>query len=148
MVINDLKSMGIVLERTLIGVIYELWLCNKRYWPFIVCTGLLCITWLSLKPPYVGPPGIPGIDKVQHLLAWGMVALPIVVAKPKGVYGFLLLLWLASGLIECVQPYFQRTFDVLDLLANGTGIALALYGGERGVIRVMQLLTRKCECSI
>lgn len=99
-----------------------LWQYNQRYWPYLVCVGLLLVTYLSLKAPYEGPTVIPGIDKVKHFLAWAVIALPIVCARAKLTLHWLVLLVLYSAVLEVVQPYFSRRMDLFDLAANICGI--------------------------
>ncbi len=85
---------------------------------FVVAASLLAVP---------APPGPPGIDKVQHLLAygalmgwWGMVQPQRRIAWAVG----LLLLGLALEFAQSRTGY--RTLDAWDALANTAGIVLAL----------------------
>lgn len=84
----------------------------------------LIIIVLSLAP--LGHPEFSPNDKVNHLLAWGVL----------GVLGYvgwgtrrrlLLLLWCASFALEGLQGMTgYRMFSVADALANGAGLLMGL----------------------
>ena len=106
-----------------------------HYWGRLTLLLLLYITYLSLHPPADIPitPDIPGLDKVKHALAYGCCALPIAWYRPKGRLTLLMVIFAYSALLETLQPWFLRTFDTMDLLANGAGIVLALLLSHIGI---------------
>lgn len=63
-------------------------------------------------------------DKAEHFLAYlvlgalGTIALPRVPLVVVSIALFAL-----GAVLEAIQPYFGRTRDVLDLIANATGIS-------------------------
>jgi len=97
---------------------------NARWWQAATAVLLVAITVLSLLP--TGAPDIPLArnDKVQHLIAYGALALPAALARPR--FWPLLLggfaLW--SGAIEIVQPHVGRAMHLADFAANLAGLAL------------------------
>lgn len=95
----------------------------QRYWLPLTIVLLLGVTTVSLIPlPEL--PELPGKDKTQHVIAYGILAFPVALARPKG-YGWLLLGMIAwSGCIELIQPYVNRYGEWADLLANSAGVVL------------------------
>ncbi len=91
------------------------------------------ITLLSGRGvPAVGPPEIPHLDKLIHLLVFGLLATAIYRAFPGGMRDAYRLLWtigltVAFGasdeLHQGMTPY--RTMDGWDLLADAVGAVLA-----------------------
>lgn len=102
---------------------------------------LLAITILSLWPGHSDPPTSPWSDKINHALAYfvlGVVFLAKGFSAKTGLVfsrtilrGFLVL-WMFSGLMELIQgtQLIGRTSSLLDLLANGSGLVLALLIGQ------------------
>ena len=78
-------------------------------------------------------PRAPGGDKLHHFLAFGAIAFPISFAQPQ------YLLWIVAsvaaygGLIELIQPWFGRSANFADAVANGLGAMTA--GGFAYVLR-------------
>ena len=70
---------------------------------------------------------VPGSDKSQHLITFGMLTLGAAAAYPRAR---LVLVGLAlsgfGGAIEVLQPWFGRTGDMLDWFADSAGILIAL----------------------
>ena len=115
-------------------MIFSLHAVNKHWLAFTLVL-LTIITWLSLRTP--GAPGgvaTPGIDKVQHLIAYAALVAPLMLARPKNWVYCALALFAFSGIIELLQPWFSRTTDLIDMLANGMGLLLgmAVVNGFRG----------------
>lgn len=86
----------------------------------------LAIGLTTLMPSSSGPAPLLGLDKVAHLLAFGLLVIPITVRYPKHWP----VIWMAAltygGLIEIVQPYVGRGAEWADLVANGVGAAFAI----------------------
>jgi VanZ family protein len=93
---------------------------------FAVALG--AVAWLSLTPDTTDPALIPW-DKARHFLAFYMLTGLAVIGLPR-----VNLLWLGlallayGGLIEVFQGMVGRQTSLLDLAANGAGIA-ALFAG-------------------
>lgn len=83
------------------------------------------IGWFTLTPPGQTGGPLPLTDKQLHALAFGLLVLPVALARPRA------LLWLAplalayGAAIELIQPSVGRTSEWADLLADALGIALA-----------------------
>ncbi|MFT6907709.1 MAG: hypothetical protein ACJAS1_004393 [Oleiphilaceae bacterium] len=93
----------------------------RSYWIVITLFILIAITLLSLSLP-----SLPGSDKTHHFLAYGALMFPIALRKPK-YWQFICLFFICwSGVIELLQPYFNRYGDWLDMAANTTGIICGL----------------------
>lgn len=91
------------------------------------------IAALTLLHPGAGI-GVPGSDKLQHLLAFAALAFPLSVARPRlapwvvlGVVGY-------GGLIDIFQPYAGREADWGDLVADAGGAILGSVAGAAAVL--------------
>jgi len=94
-----------------------------RYWWQLTLANLLAITVLSLLP-LAQLPDAPGTDKLHHLVAYGLLAFPVCLAKQRRAL-FLLLVFVAwGGGIELLQPYVNRYAEWLDFAANSIGVVL------------------------
>ena len=88
---------------------------------------LLVVTICSLIPPAQTQDPVVYIDKVFHLLAYAALTFPCSISVPKKN-----LLWLIGACIwgagiECLQPSFGRTADVIDAFCNGLGAAMGTF---------------------
>lgn len=105
----------------------------KFNWRLIRCPALvrglfwlvfLTIIVLSLAP--VGHPEFSANDKVNHLLAWGMLGVLGCVGWSARLR-LIVMLWCASFALEGVQGLTgYRMFSVADALANGAGLLIGL----------------------
>jgi len=96
-----------------------------RHWLLASIAGLGAITAASLAPlPQL--PSMSGGDKIHHLIAYGLLAIPVVLRKPRN-WSLIILFFVAwSGVIELVQPYVHRYAEWADLLANCAGLSLGI----------------------
>jgi len=91
----------------------------QRYWKILLGFWIIAIWIGSLIP--LNQPITPGGDKMQHML--GYAGLSFLAAR---LFGPRPMVWIAASsmgiLVECAQ-YFTpwRSFDVMDMLANGLG---------------------------
>ena len=95
--------------------------------------GMALASWLLLAPNVGPPPLFPYQDKVFHIVAFGCLTGPAVLALPKPYLWFWLAHMIALGAgIEWVQAKMGegRSADPLDFLADCVGIALALVIGR------------------
>jgi VanZ family protein len=82
---------------------------------------LFAITALSLTP-LAHLPAAPGSDKAHHFIAYGALFFPVALARPKHWLWIALFFALWSGAIELIQPYVNRYGELLDMVANCTGL--------------------------
>jgi len=93
----------------------------KNNWKLFTLFLLSIITILSLFP-FPVLPEVPGSDKTHHLIAYSVLATPVVLANPRNLLLYLFLLIIYGGLIEIIQPYVNRYGEWLDFLANTIGV--------------------------
>ncbi len=99
---------------------------------FLAALATLVLIYFSLKPPSTDPnpwPWWPN-DKVLHFTSYFVLCVLYILSfmKKKEVFKWAVFGAFALGLaLELLQsvPYFQRTFDLYDLAANGFGILTA-----------------------
>ena len=98
-----------------------------RAYPFLAnwMSGLIAVTiiWLSLTP-LAELPDVPGNDKTHHIIAYAALAIPTAFAYPKRLLIMAMLYVFLGGLIEFVQPYVNRYGELLDFMANLSGVTL------------------------
>ena len=94
----------------------------------LIVTAVLTVA--MLWPINQPPPGPDGSDKVVHLIAFAALAFPL---ARTGRFGLIPVFVGASafgGIIEVMQPFFGRSADMQDWIADivgvGLGIVLAL----------------------
>lgn len=87
------------------------------------------LTLAMLWPLDVPPPTPDGSDKLVHLTAFAALAFPL---SRTGRFGLLPIFMGAStfgGVIELIQPSFNRSADMNDWLADIVGVALGIVCG-------------------
>ena len=91
----------------------------------ITLTLTIAMLW-----PLDQPPPVPdGRDKLMHLIAFSMLTFPL---SRTGRFGLLPVFIGATafgGLIELIQPSFNRNADFNDWIADIIGIVLGIAGG-------------------
>ena len=109
------------------NIILPLYILIKKYWITLSIIILISISVISFWPRINIQSGISFHDKIFHTLAYFFLALPVSIANPpsnKYIYIFIILY---GGLIELIQPYFNRSGDIYDFIANIIGILLSYY---------------------
>ena len=90
---------------------------------FAFFSMLVVLTILALIDSDIVRPALRW-DKAEHFLAYLFLALIGTIAVPRvPLVVILLALFAQSTVLEAIQPYFGRTRDVGDLIANAAGIA-------------------------
>ena len=87
---------------------------------------LLALTVAMLWPLDQPPPAPEGSDKLVHLVAFAALAFPL---ARTGRFGLLPVFIGASafgGIIELIQPSFNRSADVNDWVADLVGVMLGI----------------------
>lgn len=107
---------------------------RRPAWRVLLLALLIVVSWLAFKP-VTGPAAFEHLDKVEHVLAFGTLA---VVASLCGAPGpglawrVALALLAYGGFIELVQTQLPtRTGSLDDLVADAAGIALGLWLARR-----------------
>ena len=89
----------------------------------------LSLTVTMLWPLDTPPPAPDGSDKFVHIIAFAALSMPL---SRTGRFGLLPVFVGASsfgGLIELIQPIFNRSADMNDWGANIIGVALGIICG-------------------
>ena len=89
----------------------------------------LTLTVAMLWPLDTPPPAPNGSDKLVHLIAFAALSFPL---ARTGRFGLLPVFAGASafgGLIELIQPTFNRSADMSDWVADILGVALGMICG-------------------
>jgi len=97
----------------------------QSHWLLFTIIIILPISILSLYP-VDSLPSVPGTDKIHHFIAYGALAFPLALARPKKWLIIIVLFLGYSGVIELIQPYVNRYGEWLDLGANGLGLAFGI----------------------
>ena len=95
-----------------------------------VALGIV-IAFLTLAP--ISSKGMPGSDKLHHVLAFAALAFPLPFARPRLAGPVILAVSAYGGLIEIIQPFFGREASWVDFLADIIGATLGgLLGAQCG----------------
>lgn len=82
----------------------------------------IVIALLTLAP--ISSDGVPGSDKLHHVLGFAALAFPLPFARPKLAIHVALGVIAYGGMIELIQPYFGRQAEWADFLADILGAVL------------------------
>jgi VanZ family protein len=97
----------------------------RHYWIAITALVLVAITILSLSPAEQIP-RVAGSDKIHHIFAYALLMFPTALRQHRFYLLIALAFVLWSSTIEILQPYMNRYFEWMDIVANTTGILLAI----------------------
>ena len=94
-------------------------------WIAITITLSLIIIFFSFIS-ITQTPTTHSIDKYLHTITYLFLSFPASLRKPTN-YILVFIYFFSFGLIiELIQPYFDRYFELFDILANSVGILLAI----------------------
>jgi VanZ family protein len=106
--------------------------CFRPWWTLLALVVAGCVLGLTHIPGQDIPPVLQHVasDKVEHIVAYGLMAGSFLLSLQRPVRPVLLLLGLAAlaligALDETTQPFVNRTCDLMDYLSDLTGITLA-----------------------
>lgn len=99
----------------------------------------LAICAVTLAPP-AGLPSVPGSDKMHHVLAFLLLALPAALVSPRLLWGVVPLAALFGAGIELVQPLVGRSAELADWQADMAGL---LIGTALGLSARVMLVWRQ-----
>ena len=71
-------------------------------------------------------PPVPGTDKLQHFIAFGVFVLPVCLLMPARAWLIFIIAVAYGGLIEIIQPYVNRYAELGDFLADAVGAAIGV----------------------
>ncbi|MFG6611624.1 VanZ family protein [Sulfitobacter sp. 1A12057] len=75
------------------------------------------------------PSGVPGTDKVHHVLAFAILTVPCAALHPKRLFRVVFAAAFYWGVIEVIQPYIGRQGETADVLADLLGVGIgAVFG--------------------
>lgn len=100
------------------------------------------IAALTLAPMPSGLPSMPGQDKIAHFMAFAVLAVPLAWRYPRKWAVLALMVAAYGGLIEIIQPYFGRSMEFADFLADGAGAFLGAWCASRIAGRWLLARTR------
>lgn len=98
----------------------------RRAWTVVGVSMVVLVVYLSLRPQPVEPPP-PGLDKFEHVLAYGtlMFWFAHLVQASRGRLHLAVALTGLGVALECLQGALgHRLFSIADMAANGLGVAL------------------------
>lgn len=110
----------------------------------------LCLTFILLAiiatatlTPISVPKGLGGTDKTHHFLAFVALTIPISILKPQWLILAIPVFAIFGGAIEIIQPYFGRSCELADWIADlkgiasGAGLGFLLHSGYNSICRVL-----------
>ena len=72
---------------------------------------------------------IPDYDKLYHLIIFSLLSFPVSIRKPPFFISICVSFFFLGGLIELIQPYFNRDSEFTDFLFNTLGISIGIISG-------------------
>lgn len=100
--------------------------------------GLAITTAVLTLIPISIPQGVPGSDKIYHVLAFVALILPCATLYPKALLKVGIAAALYGGAIEVIQPHIGRSGELADFLADLLGIG---FGASFGLFFHLVLKT-------
>ena len=102
--------------------------CQMRKYLDIPLTFVvtLILTVAMLWPLDQPPPAPEGTDKLVHLITFAALAFPLARTGRIGLLPVFIGASAFGGIIELIQPSFNRSADVKDLVADIFGVAMGI----------------------
>ena len=85
----------------------------------------IAIAWGTLMP-LEELPSVPGTDKLQHFVAFGVFVLPVCLLMPARTWLIFAIAVLYGALIEIIQPYVNRYGEMGDFWADAGGAVIGV----------------------
>lgn len=99
----------------------------------VLITVILAVIIAALTLAPVSGGDIPGSDKLYHALAFAALAFPLPFARPRLAIPVALGVIAYGGMIELIQPYFNRNAEWADFFADTVGAIIgAALGAQSG----------------
>ena len=86
----------------------------------------LTLTVAMLWPLDQPPPAPEGSDKVVHLIAFAALGFPLARTKRFGLLPVFIGASAFGGMVELIQPNFNRSADIKDWIADVAGVVLGI----------------------
>lgn len=102
----------------------------------LIAIGIVVLTLTPASAPPLGP--IAQSDKVYHVVAFAVLALPIAFLRPSWLILTVPVYMAFGGLIEIVQPFVGRDRSLADWVADLIGLVIGIAVG-RTVAHVVPL---------
>ena len=109
-------------------------------WKILTIIFLVIIVCLSLNPLQEPNYHESIHDKLYHIVAYLFLSIPISLKRPKYYLLSYLIFILLGGLIELLQPYFNRQQELADFIANIFGISIGAFLGSFARKRYFKLI--------
>ena len=93
----------------------------------LLITAILAFAMLC--PLEAPPPAPKGSDKFIHLIAFAALSFPLSITGRLGLLPIFILASVFGGIIELVQPRFNRSADLHDWIADIFGVGLGIVFG-------------------
>jgi membrane associated rhomboid family serine protease len=90
----------------------------------LIFTAVLTVA--MLWPINQPPPGPDGSDKLVHLIAFAALAFPLARTGRFGLVPVFVCASVFGGLIEVIQPFFGRSADMQDWIADIAGVVFGI----------------------
>lgn len=86
----------------------------------------ITLTVAMLWPLDAPPPAPEGSDKLVHFIAFAALAFPLARTGRLGLFAVFIGASAFGGLIELIQPTFNRSADVGDWVADTVGVVIGI----------------------
>ena len=93
----------------------------------LIMTVILTVT--MLWPLNAPPPAPDGSDKVVHLIAFAALSFPLAITRRFGLLPLFVGASAFGGVIELIQPIFNRNADIDDWIADFLGVVIGILCG-------------------
>ena len=96
---------------------------RRAAWVASVAVALV-VGALTLSPSPPNPGGLLKLDKLNHVLAFAALTMPLAAVHPRLVLRIFVIAMAYGLLIEVVQPFADRSRSAGDLVADAVGCVL------------------------
>ena len=102
----------------------------RKYLDIPITLAVTLILTVAMLWPLEAPPPAPdGSDKVVHLIAFAALSFPLARTGRIGLLPVFVGASAFGGLIELIQPTFNRSADMTDWVADIMGVVLGMICG-------------------
>jgi VanZ family protein len=99
----------------------------RKYLDIPLTVAVTTVLTIAMLWPLEAPPPAPeGSDKLVHFIAFAALAFPLARTGRFGVIPVLIGASAFGGMIELIQPTFNRSADVNDWIADTLGVPIGI----------------------